>query len=116
MLDNNIITLVDFQRMKERFKPNRLEIVGIVCKPSFELLIRTKIIEQSHSPFSNGALVGVDVYTDVDQQADILAFSDRNLLSAYLNRKNEPRKWIEVFLRDQIGAEGFDKLFPEGMP
>lgn len=116
MLDNNIITLVDFQRMKERFKPNQPEIIGIVCKPSLELLIRARIIEQSYSPLSNGGLVGVDVYADADQQADILAFSDRNLLSAYLNRKNEPRKWIEVLLRDQMGAEGFDKLFPEGMP
>lgn len=110
------LTIEDYQQLRERFKSARPEVVGIVCKPSLELIIRAKIIEQDQSPFSQGGLVGIDICTDADQEEGILTFSDRELMRKYLNRKRDPKAWIEALLRDKIGAEAFDRIFPDGWP
>ena len=64
-------------------------VVGIVCKPSIELALRTKMIAKKESIYYLGGLEGIDVFTDVEQVEDILVFTDRELLHVYLHRNHK---------------------------
>jgi len=99
------------RRYTDRFPP---QPVAFSVTPIIAKLYREQLQLAEHNGYQ--LMHGVLVAEDADQRQPVLAFYDWDLFHAYRNRKADPAKFLEALIRQFVGPEVFDQLFPDGLP
>lgn len=86
------LTLEKLREVIAKFRAQPKLVVAYVVRPRLEWTIRQQVEAGTRIPFCRE----IEIYSDLDQETDILAFADRVLLRAYLNRMTHPLAYLKA--------------------
>lgn len=88
----------------ENLLPKEKQAVGVVVQPAVHCALVAQLQDATGGkpdlPNISNACWGLPIFIDLEQDVSAIVFYDDEMLRAYLNRKENPKRWARVLLRN----------------